>query len=127
MEGAICANDDSCEDNLVCDGESKICTTATSTSTITSTATTTMPQGTCLLEADRKIDRPDRNSSQRNMESCKEYCKTEVSKYFSHEEVSGECACMSGEGNSTTEAGFVTGLVWCEGNKLISYRSLCSM
>ena len=117
MEGAFCANDDSCEANLVCDGESKVCTTAVTTSTITSASTTTMAYGTCLLEADRKIDTPDRNSSQGDMESCKVYCKTEGAKYFSYKAASEECACMIGEGNSTTDSGFVTGLVGCEGNQ----------
>ena len=118
MEGAICTNDDSCEVDLVCNGESKICTTPATTSTTTSATTSTIAYGTCLSEADRKIDTADRNSSQSDMESCKEYCKTEVSKYFSYKAASEECACMIGEGNSTTDSGFVTGLVWCEGNKL---------
>ena len=113
MEGAFCANDDSCEANLVCDGESKVCTTAVTTST----TTTTMAYGTCLLEADRKIDTTDRNSSQVDMENCKEYCKTEGSKYFSYKGASEECACMIAEGNSTTDFGFITGQVWCEGNE----------
>ena len=122
MAGAFCANDDSCEVNLVCDGESKICTTAATTSTTTSaTTTTTMAYGTCLLEADRKIDTPDRNSSQSDIESCKEFCKTEGSKYFSYKAASEECACMIGEGNSTTNTGFVTGQVWCEGNESYEY------
>ena len=117
MEGVFCANDDSCEDNFVCDGNSNICIMATTTSTTTSPTTTTMAYGTCLLEADRKIDRPDVNSSQSDMDRCKEYCKTEGSKYFSYKAASEECSCMIGEGNSTTDSGFVTGLVGCEGNK----------